>query len=341
MIDLRSDVKTLPSPEMLEAMIEAELGDDVAGEDPTVNALEARCAEMLGKEAAVFVPSGTHGNLVCIYSLIKPGEELICHEQAHIYHYERGGMSAVCGALVRPLPGPYGSLDLDRLADTLYEGDLHRQRTGVVCLENSHNNCGGTALSAEHTAQVAAMAHDYDAFVHVDGARLFNAALALGVEAASLVRDVDSVTVCLSKSLGAPVGSVVCGSAELMGRVRQARKLFGGGMRQSGVLAAAGLWALEHNIGRLADDHRNARRIAETLAELPGIEVDLVSVQTNMVYVSVGRDDLSAPQLCERLADHGINAKARDQHWIRLVTHLNVSDDDTRTVCSALREILG
>ena len=341
MIDLRSDVKTLPSPAMRCAMCEAEVGDDVAREDPAINALEAHCAEVLGKQDAVFVPSGTQGNLVCIYTLLRPGEELICHEQAHIYHYERGGMSAICGVLVRPLSGRYGAFDLQLLADTLHDGDLHRQRTGLVCLENTHNNCGGTVLTAEYTSQVCSLAHQHGVPVHLDGARIFNAAVALDIEAATLVEEVDTVTICLSKGLGAPVGSVVCGSEEVMERVRGARKLFGGGMRQAGVLAAAGLWALEHNLPRLADDHRNARLIAETLVQLPGIEVDLDSVQTNMVYLSVRRDDMTAPQLCARLADYGINATSRDEHSIRLVTHLNVSDEDTRATCAALREILG
>ncbi len=340
MIDLRSDVKTVPTPEMLQAMIAAEVGDDVAGEDPAVNALQAHCAELLGTEAALFVTAGTQGNLVSVYSLIRPGEELICHEKAHIYHYERSGMAAVCGALVRPIPGALGTLDLDRLADTLSAGDLHRQRTGLVCLENTHNNCGGTALTVEHTQAVADLAHDYGVPVHIDGARIFNAAVALGVDVADLVAPADTITFCFSKGLGAPVGAMVCGSAEVIQRTREARKLFGGGMRQAGILAAAAMWALEHNVPKLADDHRRIRQIAATLAALPGIEVDLDSVQTNMVYFRVEREDIGAPRLCERLADYDIKAYARDETLIRLVTHVQVTDADADAVCGALREIL-
>ncbi len=340
MIDLRSDVKTLPGPQMLEAMVTAELGDDVSEEDPTANALQARCAELTGKQAALFVTSGTQGNLVSVYSLIQPGEELICHELAHCYHHERGGIAAVCGALVRPLPGPYGMLDLEMLADTLSSGGLHRQRTGVVTLENTHNACGGTALTAKQMAAVAELAHEQGVPVHVDAARICNAAAALGVTVAELAEPVDTLTLCFSKSLGAPAGAIVCGSAEFIAKTRQARKLFGGGMRQVGVLAAAAIWALEHNVPKLPDDHRRARQIAETLAGLSGIDLDLASVQTNMVYFAVNREDINASQLCERLAEYEVRAAARDQHMIRFVTHLDISDRDAETVCAALREIL-
>ena len=340
MIDLRSDTKSLPTPEMLQAITDAELGDDVSGEDPTVNALEARCAELLGKQAALFVPSGTHGNLVSIYTLIRPGEELICHRLAHLYHYERGSVSAVCGALIRPIPGDYGTLDLDALADTLTDGDLHRCRTGGVTLENTHNNCGGTVLTPEHTAAVADMAHEFGAFLHIDGARIFNAAAALDVPPAQLAAPADSITFCFSKSLGAPVGSAVCGSTEFIHKARETRKLFGGGMRQAGIVAAAAMWALENNVPRLPDDHRHARQIADTLNTLPGIELDIHSVQTNMVYFSVIRDDINAPQLCERLLAHGIKAKSRNDQLIRFVTHINMTDADVDTICAALSDIL-
>lgn len=341
MIDLRSDTKTLPCPEMLHAGFDAQLGDDVAGEDPTVNALQERCAELFGKEAALFVTGGTQGNLVSIYSFVRPGEELICHELAHIYHYERSGISAVCGAMVRPLPGLHGMLDLDRLADTLSDGDLHHQRTGVVCLENTHNNCGGTVLTAEQMDAVGEMAHEHGVPVHVDGARILDASVALGVEPRRLVDSVDSCTFCFSKSLGCPVGAMIVGSAEFIGTACEARKMFGGGMRQAGVLAGMANWALDHNVERLADDHRHAVEIAETLAALPGIEVDLGSVESNMVYFRVMREDISAPALCGRLGDRAILASARDEELIRFVTHLNIDDADTATVCEALRETLG
>lgn len=342
MIDLRSDTKTLPSPEMREAIATAELGDDVSGEDPTVNALQEMSAELVGKEAALLVCGGTMGNLTSIYAQTSPGQELICHEQAHIYHYERSGFAAVCGLLVRPLPGKYGVLDPEML-EALFPArpDVHRNSIGLVCLENTQNNCGGTCLTPEETAAAAEVAHCHGARVHIDGARLFNAAVALGVSAKDLAAPADSVTFCCSKGLGAPVGSIVCGSAEFIQHVREARKLFGGGMRQAGIIAAGCQYALEHNIERLADDHAHARRIAETLAECPGIEIDLNSVQTNIIYFSVNRDDMTAPELCRRLERYGILSGARNDTLIRFVTHLDVSDDDTAVVCEGLREILG
>lgn len=341
MIDLRSDTKTLPSAAMREAIAGAALGDDVAGDDPTTNELEARCAELLGKEAALLVTGGTQGNLVSIHAHTRPGQELVCHEAAHIYHYERGGLAAVCGLLARPLPGAYGALCPEAVAALYGRPDIHRQEIGLVCLENTHNNCGGTCVTAEQTAAVAAVAREHGTPVHIDGARIFNAQVALGVPARELVAAADSITFCFSKGLGAPVGSIVCGSAEFIKRARASRKLFGGGMRQAGIIAAGCLYALEHNIERLADDHRHARQVAETLARCPGIEIDLASVQTNILYFDVKRPDLTAPELCERLGRHGIATSARSDTNIRFVTHLDISDQDTETVCGALREELG
>lgn len=342
MIDLRSDTKTLPSPEMRAAIANAELGDDVAREDPTVNALEEMSAELLGKEAALLVCGGTMGNLVSIYAQSRPGLELVCHEKAHIYHYERGGFAAICGMLARPVPGEYGVIAPETL-EAIFPAkrDLHRQDIGLVCLENTHNNCGGTCLTAKQTAAAAEVAHAHGALVHIDGARIFNAAVALGVPAKELAAPVDSITFCFSKGLGAPAGSMVCGEADFVQRAREARKLFGGGMRQAGVIAAGGKYALEHNIDRLAQDHANARRIAETLAECPGVHVDLQSVQTNIIFFSVKRPDVTAPELCHKLERYEIVAGARNETDIRFVTHLDVSEKDTGTVCEALRELLG
>ncbi|MEN6642209.1 MAG: GntG family PLP-dependent aldolase [Armatimonadia bacterium] len=340
MIDLRSDTKTLPSPEMRQAIANADLGDDVMGEDPTVNALEARCAALLGKEAALLVNGGTMGNLVSIYAQTRPGQELVCHDKAHIYHYERGGFAAVCGLLARPLAGDYGVLSAEDVAGMYGKKDLHRQDIGLVCLENTHNNCGGTCLSAAQTAAVAEVAHSHGTPLHIDGARLFNAAVALGVPARDLAAPADTVTFCFSKGLGAPVGSVVCGPADTIQRAREARKLFGGGMRQSGIIAAGCLYALDHNIDRLAEDHAHARQIAETLAECPGITIDLASVQTNIMYFDVHRDDMTAPHLCRHLESHGIAAGARTDHNIRFVTHLDISQADTDLICEVLRDVL-
>lgn len=342
MIDLRSDTKTLPSPAMRAAIANAELGDDVAGEDPTVNALEEMSAELLGKEAALLVCGGTMGNLVSIYAQSRPGKELVCHDKAHIYHYERGGFAAVCGMLARPVPGEYGVIDATALEAVFpKKRDLHRQDVGLVCLENTHNNCGGTCLTLEQTAAVAEVAHAHGALVHIDGARIFNAAVALGVPARDLAAPVDSITFCFSKGLGAPAGSMVCGAADFVLRAREARKLFGGGMRQAGIIAAGGKYALEHNIERLAQDHANAGRIADTLAECPGVLIDRRSVQTNIIFFSLKRPDMTAPELCHRLERYGIMSGARNDTDIRFVTHLDVSDEDTARVCEALRELLG
>jgi threonine aldolase len=340
MIDLRSDTKTLPSPEMRDAIASARLGDDVAGEDPTTNELEERCAALMGKEAGLLVAGGTQGNLVSIHALTRPGQELVCHELAHIYHYERGGLAAVCGLLARPVSGKYGVIEPETVTNLYTKKDIHRQDVGLLCLENTQNNCGGTCVTAAQTAAVAEAAHAHGTPVHIDGARIFNAQVALGVPAAELAAAADSITFCFSKGLGAPVGSMVCGSKDFVEKARAARKMFGGGMRQSGIVAAGCLYALDHNIDRLADDHRHARQIAETLAACPGVEIDLPSVQTNILYFDVKRDDLTAPQLCERLKPHGIMAGARSDTNIRFVTHLDVSDEDTNLVCQALKDIL-
>jgi threonine aldolase len=342
MIDLRSDTKTLPSPAMREAIAHAELGDDVAREDPTVNALEALSAELLGKEAALLVCGGTMGNLASIHAQSRPGQELICHEKAHIYHYERGGFAAVCGLLARPVPGDYGVIAPETIAAAFpNKKDVHRADIALVCLENTHNNCGGTCVTAAQTQAAADVAHEHGALVHIDGARIFNAAVALGVSAQELAAPADSVTFCFSKGLGAPAGSMICGTEEFIGHAREARKLFGGGMRQAGIIAAGGLYALQHNIERLAEDHAHVRQMAETLAECPGIELDLQAVQTNIIFFSVKRPDMTAPELCHRLERYGVLCGARDDTSIRFVTHLDVSAADTATVCEALREVLG
>lgn len=340
MIDLRSDTKTLPSPAMREAIASARLGDDVASEDPTTNELQERCAALLGKEAGLLVTGGTQGNLVSIHAQTRPGQEIICHELAHIYHYERGGFAAVCGLLARPVSGAYGVVAPETVEAMYTAPDIHRQEIGLLCLENTHNNCGGTCLTPAQTAAAAEVAHAHGTLVHIDGARLFNAQVALGVTARELVVSVDSITFCFSKGLGAPVGSMICGSRAFIEQARAARKLFGGGMRQSGIVAAGCLYALDHNIDRLADDHRHATQIAETLAACPGIRIDLPSVQTNILYFDIVRDDLTAPGLCEKLSAEGIVASPRSDTNIRFVTHLDIDDGDTNTVCEVLQSIL-
>lgn len=341
MIDLRSDTKTLPTPEMREAMARAEVGDDMAGEDPTVNHLQEVCAELLGKEAGLFVTSGTQGNLVSMLAHTTPGRTLICHDRAHIIVYEQGGLARICGLLLQPLPGVYGALDPCDVEAAVPPEDIHRAPLGLVELENTHNNCGGTVLTRAQIDAVAEVAHRHGVALHIDGARIFNAAAALGIPAGELVASADSVQFCFSKGLGAPVGSMVVGTKDFIREAVRARKLLGGAMRQAGVIAAAALAAVEQGIPRLHEDHANARRIAETLAALPGISLDLDSVQTNIIIFRVCREDITAPQLCDRLAQYGAKASARDTQTIRFVTHRDISAEDTTVICEALGEILG
>jgi len=327
---------------MRRAMAEAEVGDDVAGEDPTVNRLEATCAERLGKEAGLFVVSGTMGNLVCLYTHTEPRQEMICERRAHLYNYEAGGFARICGLAVRPIEGDKGRMEPKHVeAAIIPPGNLHRAPTGLLALENTHNLAGGTVLTVEQTQALCDVAHGHGVPVHLDGARVFNAAVALGVDVKELVEPVDSVQVCFSKSLGAPVGSMICGSKDFVDEVQGVRKVLGGGMRQAGVIAAAAQVALDTGVERLAEDHANARLIAETVAGLPGISVDLETVQTNMIYLTVEREDVDAPGLCEALGAYGILADPRDQVSIRFVTHVQVSRSDTERVCAALKEVLG
>ena len=341
MIDLRSDVKTLPTDLMRQAIFEAELGDDVAGEDPTVNALEARAAQLLGKEAGLLVTSGTQGNLVSLLAQTSPGQKIILEQEAHMFYYEAAGLGRVAGLMAHPLPGRYGALDPDDVAAAVWLPTIHSPATGLVALENTHNRAGGTCLSVEQIEAVCEVAHRHSVPVHIDGARIFDAAVALGVEAQELAAPVDSITFCLSKSLGAPVGSLVCGEANFIERARQFRKILGGGLRQAGIIAAAGLVALEHELPRLHEDHDKARRLAARLHDLPGVKLDMATVQTNMVLFELHRDDMTAPELCERLADYDIKTAARSDVEIRFVTHRDITFDDTDKVCTALGDALG
>ncbi len=340
MIDLRSDVKTLPTELMRQSIFEAELGDDMAGEDPTVKALETKAAELMGMEAALLVTSGVQGNLVSMLAHTQPGQKIILHDQAHILHYERAGLARVAGLLAHLLPGPYGTLDPAAVEEAIWPPDLHRAATGLVALENTHNRAGGTCLSVEQTEAICAVAHQHGVPVHIDGARIFNAAVALGVEARKLAAPADSIMFCFSKSLGAPIGSMVCGNTDFIQRAREARKLLGGAMRQAGIIAAPALVALEHELPRLAEDHEKARRIATTLSRLPGVQIDMATVQTNIIIFELHREDMTAPELCQRLADYDINAIPQSDVRIRFVTHRDISIEDTERVCAALSEVL-
>jgi threonine aldolase len=335
-IDLRSDTVTRPSVEMREAMLTAEVGDDVLGDDPTVNRLQEYAATLLGKEAGLFFPSGTMCNQAAVRSLTQRGDEVFLHAQAHIMFYEQGAASALSSVQVRCFDSPDGTLDLEKMEEYLHtDADVHWAPTRLVCLENTHNHCGGVILPFEHLQAVRALCERHGLALHLDGARLFNAAVAAGIAAADYAAACDTVSVCLSKGLGAPVGSVLAGDASVIGRALRARKLFGGGMRQAGILAAAGIYALEHNVARLADDHRRARELARGLALLPGLDVDLATVQTNMVFAGTRGTGMRAEAVVARLAGEGVLCLAEAPWSVRFVTHLDVGDADIAAAVEA------
>jgi len=339
-IDLRSDTVTQPTPEMREAMYRAELGDDVYGEDPTVNRLEEMAADRMGKEAALFVVSGTMGNLVALLTHCGRGDEVILGNLSHTFIYEQGGMAALGGIMPHTIPNqPDGTLRLADIEGAIRADNVHLPRTRLVCLENTHNVCNGTPLTAAYTAQVGRLARDHGLRVHLDGARVFNAAAALDVDVRELVRDVDSVQFCLSKGLCAPVGSLVCGSADFIAEARRARKVVGGGMRQAGILAAAGIVALAQIAGRMGEDHARARRLAEGLAEIPGLEV--APVATNILYFGL-TDAVSKTleQVESALKERGVLVLGRVGGRFRAVTHYWISDEDVETTIQAMREVL-
>jgi threonine aldolase len=325
-IDLRSDTVTLPSPEMRRAMYEAELGDDVFGDDPTVNRLEERAAEILGKEAALFVTSGTQGNLVAVLTHATRGDEIVVGDQSHMLNAEVGGASALAGAQVRAVPNrPDGTLDAAALRASIRDRtDLHQPFTSLICLENTHNRCGGAVLDPAYIQQVQQFAHAQGIAVHLDGARLFNAAVALGVPAAALAAGADSVTFCASKGLAAPVGSLLCGPRAFVDRARRWRKMLGGGMRQAGVIAAGALYALDHMVERLAEDHAHARTLAEGLASIPGIALDPGRVRTNIVILDLASSGRSPRDVVGALAARGVLAVPFGPTQVRMVTHYGI-----------------
>ncbi len=333
-IDLRSDTVTTPSAAMRAVMAEAEVGDDVYGEDPTVNRLESLAAGMLGTQAAVFAASGTQSNLMALLSHCERGDEYIVGQHAHTYKYEGGG-AAVLGS-IQPQPldfEPDGTLNLERVARAIKPDDPHFARTRLLCLENTQ---AGKILPLEYLERAAELARDRGLALHLDGARAFNAAVKLKVPITAIAEHFDSVSICLSKGLGAPVGSVLCGSAEVVKRARRWRKVLGGGMRQAGIVAAAGIFALERNVERLEEDHHNARSLADGLADVEKLKIDPRSVQTNMAFLSVDRTIM--PRLLRHLEDNGIRMSEGEP--IRLVTHLDVSSDDVDHVVRTVKKFL-
>jgi threonine aldolase len=340
-VDLRSDTITQPTPDMRRAMAEAEVGDDVFGEDPTVNRLEEMAAERLNKEAALFVTSGTMGNLVSLLTHCGRGDEIILGDQCHTFIYEQGGSAALGGIHPMVLSNqPDGTLALDEIETAIRQDNVHFPRTRLIMLENTHNRCNGSPLDVTYMNAVGSMACHRGLKIHVDGARLFHASVALGVEARDLVSDADSVTFCLSKGLAAPVGSVVCSTREFVAEARRNRKVVGGGMRQAGVLAAAGITALTDMVDRLAEDHTNGRRLAEGLADIPGLAVDLERIKTNIVYFEVTRDDLTPQRLAEQLGAEGIQVFAVGPRKLRAVTHYQVNADDIEYALGVFRQVV-
>jgi threonine aldolase len=328
-IELRSDTFTKPTPAMRRAMADAEVGDDQYGEDPTVNRLEKRASEIVGKEAALYVPSGMMGNLCGVLSQTQRGDEVILGDLAHIVQNEMGASFVVGGVVPRLVPNGDGLPSLEDLAGAVRPQGMY-PRTSLICLENSHNNCGGAVITPEQTKAIADFAHARGMRVHLDGARIFNAAAALGVEAKALVRDVDTVQFCFSKGLAAPVGSILCGDAETVVKARRVRKLLGGAMRQAGVIAAAALVGLEEMRGRLVEDHRNAKRLAEGLARIPGVRIDAGRAVTNIVSFEIDPAASDAASFQKACAERGLRFSRYlgNSPRLRAVTHLDVSADD-------------
>ena len=338
MIDLRSDTVTRPTPAMRQAMAEAEVGDDVYGEDPTVNRLEARAAEVFGREAALFVPTGSMGNTIAARLHTHPGQEVICESRAHILDWEMGMVATFSGCVTRTVTGERGVLRWETIQSAISPKLYYHAQTGLVWLENSHNMAGGTVTPLPVLEEIWAGARQAGLPVHLDGARVFNAAVALGVDVADLTRGFDTVMFCLSKGLGAPVGSMLVGSRELMDRARSVRKALGGGMRQAGVLAAAGLIALEEGPKRLQEDHDNLRLLAETVAASKVASLDLESVQTNILIFSM--PDHGAAALVAALKDRGVRSSAIGSAQVRLVTHADVSREQCERAAGILQELL-
>jgi len=340
-VDLRSDTLTRPTPAMSQAMAEAEVGDDVFGEDPTVNKLESMAAERLGKEAALLVASGTMGNLVSLLAHCGRGEEIILGSLSHTFFFEQGGSAAVGGIHPRTIPNqPDGTLPLPEIEAAIRADNVHFPITRLIVLENTHNLCSGYPLGIDYMRAVGDIARRHDLKIHVDGARFFNAAVALDVPPDQLAAEADSVSFCLSKGLAAPVGSVVCGDRDFIARARRARKVVGGGMRQAGVLAAAGIVALTEMVDRLVDDHVNARKLAEGLAEMPGLSIDLSRIKSNIVFFELTRAGMTVEQLVKMLDNEGARMLPVGVGRIRAVTHYHITAEDIDYTLGVVSRVL-
>ncbi len=339
-VDLRSDTVTKPSAEMLAAMSRAEVGDDVYGEDPTVQRLETRAAEIMGKEAGLLVTSGTQGNLLAVLTHTQRGHEVLLEKDSHIYFYEVGGMAAVAGVLPRLISGEGGRITPTGLREAIRGENIHFPKPSLLCLENTHNRAGGTVSSPGEMWEAANLAREFELKVHLDGARIFNSAAAQGVEAAELAAPCDSVMFCLSKGLGAPVGSLLVGSGEFIARARKWRKMLGGGMRQAGVIAAAGLVALDHMVNRLAEDHDNAKLLARGLAQIPQLQVNVLGVQTNIVLATLDPGLGGERTFLAELAKRGVLATEFGPNVVRFVTHKDVSREDINMALQVVNKVV-
>lgn len=339
-IDLRSDTVTQPTEAMRDAMFHAVVGDDVYEEDPTVKALEEKGAALLGTEKALFCPSGTMSNLVALLTHLQPGNEFIIDYRSHIYQYEVGGCAALAGAIPHTARGDRGHLAVRNIEAAIREKNIHYPETKLVCLENTHNLAGGTVMPMQQLADVSACAREYGLKIHMDGARLFNAAAALSLPAKEITQYVDTVNICLSKGLAAPVGSLLCGTEAFITKARKKRKMVGGGMRQAGFLAAAGIIALEEMTGRLAEDHALAKKLAVALADIPGIILDPTQVETNIVKIDLA-EGISAREIVSRLkADYGVLCGTAGRNSIRFVTHYQISAGDIDTAIHGIKDCL-
>ena len=326
---------------MREAIYRAELGDDVFSEDPTTNRLEEMAAERMGKEAALLVASGTMGNLVCTLTHCRRGEEVILGDRSHTFLYEAGGMSTLGGIHPHTICNqPDGTMRLEDIEGAIRGNNVHFPRTRLICLENTHNRCYGSALRSEYIDSVSALAKEHGLSIHLDGARIFNAAVALGIDVKELTANVDSLSFCLSKGLSAPVGSVVCGSSEFIAEARRARKVLGGGMRQTGVIAAAGITALEEMVDRLAEDHENARRLAEGIAGIGGLSIEPAKVQTNIIYFELDEERMTPTELVTELNKTGVKLLAVGPRRLRAVTHYGISAEDIDLTVKTLGEVM-
>ncbi len=343
-IDLRSDTVTRPTKAMMHAMTTAELGDDVLGDDPTVIALQEKFAALLGKEAACFVPSGTMANQAAIRAQTEPGDEIICHDGSHILHYEGGGPAALSGCMCRTISSPDGLFDEDAIEPLIRPGDAHFSRSRLLSLENTHNRNGGTVWPLEQIARVTAKARSFGLRAHLDGARIWNACAASGVKPAEYAKHFDTVSACFSKGLGCPIGSAVAGDRETIRKVLRARKLFGGAMRQAGLIAAAAIYALDHHRDRLSEDHANARMLADGLSKIKGVLRDASQPngpQTNIVFFEIAPDArVNGPQLQERLAKEGVLVLAGGPRRVRAVLHLDVPREAIAAAVDAVRRVM-